>query len=106
MALADGQLARIAEVPLYAVDPIVRRAPSLGRTADNPPPAARINAAEAQRLQLADGDIVDVHMAEGEARLPLVVDARVPDGCVLIPAGYPETATLGPTGPVSLERAA
>jgi NADH-quinone oxidoreductase subunit G len=105
VALADGQLARIAEVPIYAVDPIVRRAVSLQTTADNPIPAARINATEAARRKLEDGDTVDVHMAEGEARLPLVVDARVPNGCVLIPSGYPETATLGPAGPASLERA-
>ncbi|BAU48961.1 NADH dehydrogenase subunit G [Sulfurifustis variabilis] len=105
VALSEGELARIAEVPIYAVDPIVRRAASLQKTADNPPPAARVNAAEAARRKLADGDSVDVHMAEGEARLPLVIDARVPDGCVLIPSGYPETATLGPAGPVSLERA-
>jgi len=84
----------------------VRRAPALAATADNPPPAARVNAEEAARLGLASGEVVDVHMAEGQARLPLVIDERVPAGCVLIPSGYPETATLGPHGPASLGRAA
>jgi NADH-quinone oxidoreductase subunit G len=99
---APGSLERIAEVPIYAVDPIVRRAPALQRTADNPPPAARLNAREAARLGLAEGTRVRVLMTGGEARLPVVIDERVADGAVLIPSGYPETAGLPAHGPVEL----
>src|SRR5690606_11422429 len=53
--LAERELLRIAEVPLYAVDPIVRRAPALQRTADNPGTTARVNAGEARRLGLEPG---------------------------------------------------
>ncbi len=100
---ANGQLMRIAEVPMYTVDAIVRRASSLQNTADNPPPAARLNTTQAGKLGLAPGQIVQVAMAQGVARLDLVLDERVPDGCVLVPAGYPETAMLGAHGPATLK---
>ncbi len=98
-ATADaGRLMRLAEVPIYAVDAIVRRAPALQQTADNPPPAARVNGAQAGKLGLPGGGAVRVATAQGEARLELVVDDRVPPGCVLVPAGYPETSMLGAHG--------
>ncbi len=97
-----GQLTRLAEVPIYAVDAIVRRAPSLQKTADNPQPAARMNAAQADKLGLEAGIPVQVTTPQGMARLELALDARVPDGCVLVPAGYPETAMLGAHGPATV----
>jgi NADH-quinone oxidoreductase subunit G len=100
--LAEGQLLRIAEIPLYAVDPLVRRADALQRTADNPPPAARVSAVDAKRLGLDQGAAVVVRTVAGEARLKLVIDARAPEGCVLIASGYPETAALGAHGPASI----
>ncbi len=103
--LAPGQLTRIAEVPIYAVDALVRRAPGLQNSADNSKPAARMNATQARALGLDDGDPVLVRMLEGDARLDLIIDKRVPDGCVLVPAGYPETAGLGGHGPASVVRA-
>ena len=62
---AAGQLMRLAEVPIYSVDPIVRRAPALQKTADNPPPAARMNAAQADKLGLAAG--VNVQLVTPQA---------------------------------------
>ncbi len=101
---ARGQWQRIVEAPMYRVDALVRRAPSLQNTADNPPPAARLNPAEAGKLGLADGDPVSVTLGVGVAQLPLVIDARVPDGCVLIPSGWPETAALGAHGLATIAR--
>jgi NADH-quinone oxidoreductase subunit G len=103
MTPASGQLMRLAEVPMYTVDPIVRRAPALQKTADNPKPSARLNAAQAGMLGFQGGESVQVVMAQGVARLDLVLDERVPDGCVLVPAGYPETAMLGAHGPATLK---
>ncbi|MBI5783809.1 MAG: NADH-quinone oxidoreductase subunit G [Gammaproteobacteria bacterium] len=100
---ANGQLMRIAEVPMYAVDAIVRRAPSLQNTADNPPPSARLNVAQADKLGFEQGQTVQVVMAQGVAQLDLVLDERVPDGCVLIPAGYAETCMLSAHGPAILK---
>jgi len=104
IALTPDQLFRLADVPPYAVDPFTRRAAALQRTADNPPPAVRLNAAAAARFKLTEADRVRVLTASGEATLPVAIDARVPDGCVLIPAGYPETAALGAHGPASILR--
>jgi NADH-quinone oxidoreductase subunit G len=105
MTPASGQLMRLAEIPMYTVDPIVRRAPALQITADNPPPSARLNAAQAGKLGFQGGASVQVVMSQGVARLDLVLDERVPDGCVLVPAGYPETAMLGAHGPATLKGA-
>ena len=103
-APARGQWQRIVEVPMYRVDALVRRAPSLQNTADNPPAAARLNPVEAGKLGLTDGDSVSVALGVGVAQLPLVVDVRVPDGCVLIPCGWPETAALGALGLATIAR--
>ena len=100
------EMIRLADVPMYAVDGIVRRASALQATHDNPPPAARLNQAEANRLGVFNGTPVTVRMVEGSAELPVVVDPRVPDGCVLVSSGYAETATLGAFGPATVVRIA
>jgi NADH-quinone oxidoreductase subunit G len=103
-APVPGQVMRLAEVPIYAVDALTRRAPALQQTADNPPAAAHMNAQQARALNLSGGDTVRVVMQEGEATLGLVLDARVPDGCALVASGYPETAGLGAHGPASVTK--
>jgi NADH-quinone oxidoreductase subunit G len=104
-ALSPNQLTRIAEVPMYAVDAITRRAPALQATADNPAPAVRVNSAEAARLGLKDGETLRVLSPSGETRLPLATDERVPAGCALIASGCAETVALGGHGAVTLTRA-
>jgi len=100
---ANG-LERIAEVPIYAADPLVRRAASLQKTRDAKPPAARMNAATLSRLKLADGVAVSVRQGGGEAMLTVALDAGVPDGCVRIAAAHPVTRMLGPMfGPIAVE---
>jgi NADH-quinone oxidoreductase subunit G len=103
-ALSPNQLTRIAEVPMYAVDAITRRAPALQATADNPVPAVRVNSAEAARLGFKDGETLRVLSPSGETRLPLMTDERVPNGCALIASGYAETMAIGGHGAVTLTR--
>jgi NADH-quinone oxidoreductase subunit G len=99
----DG-LERVGDVPLYAVDALVRRAESLQATADGADAVVRINTAEAARLGL--GALAIVTQGDAEAVLPVVVDARVPDGAVWIAAARPGSANLGPAfGPVELKPA-
>ena len=93
-----GGLERVGDVPLYAVDALVRRAPALQAMADAADASVRINAKEAVRLGLdaVDPDAgVQVTQAGGTAVLPLVIDARVPDGVAWIPAARPASAALG-----------
>jgi NADH-quinone oxidoreductase subunit G len=100
----DAVPERVADVPMYFADPLVRRAPSLQKTRNALPPVVRASAATLARLQLADGDAARVRRGEGEAMLKVVADASVPDGCVRIAAAHPTTSMLGPMfGSIAVE---
>ena len=102
---ADG-VERVADVPIYFADPIVRRAPSLQETADARPPRAAMSASMLARLGLAPGDRVRVRQNGGEVVLAAARDDGLPDGVVRVAAGHPSTARLGPMfGAVTLENA-
>lgn len=92
---AAGGIARIAEVPIYAADALVRRAPSLQKTRDARPPVAAMNRALADRLGLRDGDAVRVAQDGGEALLPYAIDDGLPADCVRVALACVETAALG-----------
>ncbi|MEA3195360.1 MAG: NADH-quinone oxidoreductase subunit [Betaproteobacteria bacterium] len=97
---------RVADVPIYFADPLVRRSPPLQKTKDAQAPKARMNARLMQRLGLAKGDLVQVQQQAGQARLKAALDDRVPDDCVRIAAAHPSTAGLGPMfGEVAVEKA-
>ena len=88
-------LQRIADVPIYFADALVRRAPSLQKTRDAQVPVARMNAATLAGVGAADGRSVRVKGSEGVAVLNAVLDNTVPDGCVRIAAAHPSTANIG-----------
>ncbi len=103
---ADGRPERIADVPMYFADPLVRRAGALQKTRNALPPVVRANAATLARLQLAAGAVARVRAGAGEAMLKVAADEGVPDGCVRIAGAHPTTATLGPLfGPIAVEAA-
>jgi NADH-quinone oxidoreductase subunit G len=93
--LAAGGLQRIADVPIYFTDPIVRRAASLQQTRDAQTPRAWMSPALAAKLGMAAGAKVRVRQEGGEAVLELACDERLPADCVRIAAGHPATASLG-----------
>ncbi len=106
-AAASKAVQRVADVPAYFADGIVRRAESLQKTADAKPPRARMGAKLMAELGLASGDRVLVRMGAGEAQLQVAADERVADACVRIAAAHPSTAALGPMfGAVSIEKIA
>ena len=88
-------LMRIVDTPPLRIDSTVRRAGSLQQTRDNPPPAARMNSTQIERLRLSEGEPTQVYAGSEMVNLPVARDDRVPDGCVFIPAGFSETAILG-----------
>ena len=101
----DG-LERIADVPIYFGDPIVRRASSLQRTRDALPPRAWLGPALAGELGLKPGERVRVRQGEGTAVVEVGLDERLPERCVRLAAAHRHTAGLGPMfGTISLERA-
>lgn len=92
---ASGEgLERIAEVPIYFADPLVRRAPALQATKDAAAPTARMSASTLAELGVADGETVIV--GGDNATFIARLDASVPDGCVRLAAAHPSTVAVGP----------
>jgi len=103
-ASGDG-LVRVGNLPIYAVDPLVRHAPALQRTPLAGAIGAYLNESEAARLGLAEGDLVDLSQDGGGARTRVAIDEAVPTGCVRVPAGVAGSETLGAQiGPLSLTK--
>jgi len=94
---------RIADVPIYFADPIVRRSPPLQETADARAPRAWMNARLMAKLGVAAGQQVAVNAS---VRLAAELDDRLPDDCVRIAAAHASTASLGAMfGELTVERA-
>ena len=101
-----GGIQRIAEVPIYFADPLVRRAPSLQKTRDAQPPKAWMNSRLLHKLGVAAGQAVIVRQGGGAAKLPAALDDGLPDDCVRVAAGHASTAGLGAMfGSLGVEKA-
>lgn len=92
---SDSELLRAGETPIYATDSIVRRSQPLQMSMDGRQAFASMADSVAQRLALIDGDVVSVRQNGSAVTLPVRLDNHVPDGCVWVPTGLPETAALG-----------
>ena len=102
--VGDG-LERIAEVPIYQADAIVRRAASLQKTHDAAPPVAVLSGELFSQLKLRDGDQVRISQGGGAVVLPALRDDKLPPNCVRVPAAHPATAALGGMAePLTIER--
>ncbi|MFJ1257692.1 NADH-quinone oxidoreductase subunit NuoG [Cupriavidus sp. CuC1] len=104
---AGGIIERIADVPIYHADPIVRRADSLQLSA-----AARramqagLSADLFASLGVQAGDPVRVTQGQGSVVLPAALEAALPAGTVRVSAGTVAATTLGaPFGTVTVEKA-
>jgi len=105
-AASASPVERVADVPIYFADALVRRAPSLQRTADAKAPRARMHRSLYETLGLTHGAQVKVTQGQGEAVLTAIVDAAVPPGVVRIAAAHASTCGLaGLSGPVTVEKA-
>jgi NADH-quinone oxidoreductase subunit G len=97
---------RIADVPIYFADALVRRAASLQLTADANAPRAWLHGDEMQKLGIAEGAQVKVRNGAGEVLLAAARDDRLPAGCVRVAGAHPSTLNAGPlAGVLSVERA-
>jgi NADH-quinone oxidoreductase subunit G len=103
---STGGLERLADLPIYSADALVRRSPALQATADAKGPVASLPQALWAELGLAEGAQVKVSQDGGAAVLPAVLDASLPANVVRVPAGTPATATLGASfGAIRVEKA-
>jgi NADH-quinone oxidoreductase subunit G len=106
LAAPGSGLERVAEVPLYAGDAVVRRAASLQRTADGRAGAkVRMNAATAAAHGLAAGDTARITQGGGSAQLTVAIDAALADGCVRVAMATEATSLLG-EGALTLAKSA
>lgn len=102
----DGVLYRHIETPMYRLDSSLRHAAALQKTADNPAPAVGLNQSTLDRLGLRIGMQVNVEQSSvqgAKIKLPLVLDERLPDNQVFIPAGFDETSALSAFDALTIE---
>jgi NADH-quinone oxidoreductase subunit G len=94
---------RVADVPIYFADPLVRRSPPLQKTKEARPPRAHMNSRLAHKLGIAPGQPVRVN----GVRLDSVLDETLADDCVRVAAAHPSTIGVGPMfGALTIEKLA
>ncbi|HEY4732111.1 MAG TPA: molybdopterin-dependent oxidoreductase, partial [Gammaproteobacteria bacterium] len=98
-------LTRIADVPIYAVDNIVRRAASLQKADPAMNAGISVNEATARRLGLDNARKITAKQGTYQVMLSLSIDNRIPDDCVLLPMAITASTGMGVhTGPIELGR--
>ena len=103
---SSGGLERLADVPIYSADALVRRAPALQATADAQGPVASLPQALWTELGLTEGAHVKVTQNGASVVLPAALDASLPTHVVRVPAATAATATLGGLfGAIRVEKA-
>lgn len=97
-AAYDCSLSRIGEIPIYAVDSLVRHAEPLQeaqRAMEGDVAVVKLHPETAKQLQVQAGMRVTVRQGDGHAELPVVVDKRIAPDAVWVAGGISETAGLG-----------
>ncbi|MQQ99178.1 NADH-quinone oxidoreductase subunit NuoG [Glaciimonas soli] len=103
---AASGIERIADVPIYFADAVVRRAASLQETTDAQAPQAWLSAALAEKLGIAHGDRVHVKQGQGSTTLFAAIDKALPDSVVRVAAAHASTVALGAMfGAIAVEKA-
>jgi NADH-quinone oxidoreductase subunit G len=92
---ATEDLHRASDVPMYAVDAVVRRAASLQKTVDAQSLCVRLNSAEAERLGVSAASTVTVKQGNSSAVLELVIDDSIPNASAWIPMAVEGNDVLG-----------
>ena len=99
-------LERVADVPIYSTDMLVRRSPPLQQTADARPPVVSLPSALWAQLGLQPGARVLVAQGQGAVLMPAREDASLAPSAVRVAAGHAATLALGPMfGPITVEKA-
>ena len=91
----SDELVRIADVSIYATDNIVRRAESLQKTIHTATETIAMNAATANKLNVADALRIVVGQDDDEVSGELELDERIPDNCVMVNSATDLSSGLG-----------
>ena len=96
-----GVFQRIADVPIYSADPLVRHAMSLQKTKDAHPSLASLSGSSLRALGIAPGASIKVTSLDANTKelftlhIPGVLqDDRIPLGCIRIPAAQEQTMLI------------
>jgi len=104
-APAQSELLRAGETPIYATDALVRRSQPLQNSSDGKQAFAVMADSVMQKLGIKEGDSVKVTQGDGVATLPAKADNSIPDACVWVPTGLPQTQALGDLfGPIQVSK--
>src|SRR5690606_18920045 len=99
-------LERVADVPIYRSDALVRRSQPLQDTAASHAPHARMAASTLAGLGIDAGAAVRIGSAQGQVVLAAFLDDTVAPGCVRVATAFNETLALGSGfGQLTVERA-
>ena len=102
----ESGLHRVGDVPLYAVDSLVRRSTSLQLTKDADQNHVAINSVLAAKLKLEEGDRVSITQSGHSELTDIKIDNAIADDCVWLPASEELSIHMGNTySPIELEKA-
>jgi len=102
---AVNGLQRVAEVPIYAADAVVRRSVALQLTRDAAAPVLTMHSEEIAKLGAQAGATVKVKQGQGSVLIGLAADDTLPRGVARVAAGHAATAALGAMfGTIIVER--
>jgi NADH-quinone oxidoreductase subunit G len=101
---AASGLERIVEIPMYAVDPLVRHATALNQMPQCGDDRIYLSPATLKQMKLGEDVMVDVGANGTRATLATAVDPRLPDNSCLYYGARPATAAIEMTGPVDIKR--
>jgi len=105
-SMSTQGLQRVADVPIYRSDAMVRRAPALQATSASRAPVARMHQQTLESLGVKTGDQVRVKSSTGQVSLSAEMDNTLVPGAVRIAAAFEQTAALGSAfGQLQVERA-
>ena len=100
-------LERLSDLPIYSVDPIVRRSPALQLTQDTRTAnKVGLNQTSFDELGISEGELVQVSQGNLSVHMPATLEKALAMGVVRISAGTMASAQLGPMfGSVTVSRA-
>ena len=97
-AFDKDQLVRIGEVPIYAVDSLVRHSIPLQETQfimEGTTDVVKLHPSTAKKFGLSEGGMAQVKQRQGIATLPVMFDKTVAPNAVWLAGGVNATASLG-----------
>ena len=106
VSASGAGLQRVADLPIFRSDAMVRRATALQLSAASQAPVARLHPDTVTALSLDVSSMVRVKSATGQIMIAAQTDRKVTPGTIRLSAGFDETMALGGAfTEISVERA-